>query len=146
MCVGDGHDEVFCAFLSHLLFELGFEQTEGNGRFCSGARFRDDDDSKSFSAEIFLKLKKIILADVLTGKDNARSARLGFGERIAQSFDHSFRAEIAATDADGDYDITLIAQIGSRRVDFVNERGGSACRQINPAEKIVAGARGIMDF
>ena len=68
--IGDGYDDLAGFLLTALSFALLLEQTEGQSCLCSRARLGDVDDTKFLALEVGGEFCKIILADVVAGKED----------------------------------------------------------------------------
>ena len=139
--VGDGHDAFGGFLLAVTLFDLGFDQAEGDGRFGRGSRLGDDDRGDRVLLHGFEQFVGVILRDVLACEhhDGFRPLLVQELERIAHGFEHGLGAQIRAADADADDHFGLFAELRGLLLDGFDPVGRDRRGQVHPAEEVAAG-------
>ena len=121
--IGNSHYHLTSHVLAQLGLTLLLEQTESEGGLGSGTRLGDIDDAEALALQIVGELSQIVLADIVAGKENLRVLLVlnEPGKRVAEGFDDSARAEVAAADAGYHYYLTLLSESIGNNLDFIEE-------------------------
>ena len=139
MGVGDGHDAVLGLLFAHLSLELLLEQTEGDGRLGSRSRFGDNDDAERFPLQQGLQFIQVVLADVLSGKEDNGVFMFVVQELegIREGLDYGFGTQVAAADTDNDYDVAALFHLFGCGFEVGQMGFGYFGGQVQPTQKVV---------
>ena len=99
--ISDGHDDLLGFLLAALSLTLLLEQAEGQGSLGGRTRLGDVDDTEFLAFQIFSQFEEVVLADVVTCKQDGRILLVldEPAERIAQCLDDGTGTQITAADA-----------------------------------------------
>ena len=144
--VGDGYDDLTGRFLATLVFALLLQEAEGQGclRGCSGLGYVDD--AELLALQVFGQLVQVVLADVVSGKEDDGTVLLLLqpGEAVAQCLDDGTCAQVAAADAGYDYDVAILAQRPGRGLQVIQMLLRDGGGEVQPAQEVVAQARAVL--
>ena len=130
-----GHDNLLGELLATLVLALLLQQTEGQGSLGGGSTLRDIDDTEFLSLQVVGQFGQIVLADVVSGKQDGGIALVAHEplERIAQRLNHGLCSEIASADTGHHHGLAVLAQYLGRSLYLSEEFWRDACRQMEPS-------------
>ena len=140
--VGDGHDHLLGLFLAALGLALLLQQTEGQCGLGGGTALRDVDHAELLVLQIVGELEEIVLADVVTRKEDGGVLLVGDqpGEAVAEGLDDGACSQLAAADACHDDGLAVGAQCVGAGLQFVEEGRCDTGGQVQPSEEVITGA------
>ena len=123
-------------------FALLLEKTESKCRLSGGTRLGDIDYAKFLVFQIVSQFCKIILADIVAGKEDSGILVIldKPGKRVAQRLDDRTGTEIAAADTGHHHYLALGAECVGHGLDAVEKLGCDAGWQMEPSQEVVTGA------
>ena len=140
--IGDG-DDALRSILVILLYK-GLYDAEGHGRLGRGAALGYHDASDIALGGKVHQLGKILLGEVVAGKNHVRSGLGALAELVEvarKGFNGAAGPEVGAADADDNDKVDALGlPVVTHSLEFSYKALGSAARQVFPAEKVVAGS------
>ena len=133
--VGHSHNHLLSLLLAALSLALLLQQTEGQGRLGGSTRLRDIDNTELLVLQIFCHLEQVVLADVVTSKQDSWIFLVlnKPGKAVAQGFDDGAGTQIRATDTSHNHYLTVLAQRVGAGLNLCQESRGDRRGEVQPS-------------
>ena len=133
--IRNGNNHLFGFLLTTLSLALLLQQTECQSGLSGCTRLGDIDNTEFLAFQVFGQLEEIVLADVVTSKENDRILLVlnQPAKRVAQCLDDGTGTQIATTNTCNNYSLAIVAQYLGCCLNLVEEGRSDFCGQMQPS-------------
>ena len=136
--IGNGHNHLLCLFLTTLVFTHLLQETERDGSLSGSTRLGNVDDTKLHTLQVVNQFREVVLADVVTSKQDAWSlGRLQPAKRVGEGINDHTGTQIGTTNTSHDNSLTILLQHLSSGVQLRNKLWGDGTWQMHPSEEVI---------